>query len=274
VFSPELVVFINKDTPQLIKDLCDLFDCGSEWTYKTKNKGTSVIEGVWLNLIGATTPELIQLALPQETIGGGFASRVIYVYGDTKSKIVPFPILSEEEKLLRTNLIIDMEHIRSLSGEFRMHEDFLISYGEWYVEHCQKPALADHQLASYLERRPTHLRKLAMIMSVSARDDMVLLPEDFTRSLDLLVRTEANMPKVYRAHGRSNVADLFPRLLGTIAAKRKVKYSALLSSFYRDVSDEELRDMLRTLSSMGTIKLERIEGEMDLYVVFQRDPLD
>jgi len=269
VISPELVVFVNRDNAQLIKDLCDLFDCGDVWTYRTKNKGTNSIEGVWLNLLGATTPELIQIAFPQEVIGGGFTSRMIFVYGDKKSKIVPFPIITPEEEKLRCDLMVDLELMWSLCGEYKMTPEFLDLYGDWYVAHCSEPAIKDHQFGPYLERRPTHLRKLAMVMSASRRGDMIITAEDFKRSVALLERTEEVMPNVYRAYGRTVFADLYPRLIATIAKKKKVRYSMLLSEFYKDVTRDEFQDMLRTLASMEVIALERMEEGSDLMITYK-----
>ncbi|MEG0299766.1 MAG: hypothetical protein RR609_09400, partial [Aurantimicrobium sp.] len=54
IFSPELTVFLGYNNMQLMSDLTDWFDCADRWEYRTKNAGTSIITGVYINLIGAT----------------------------------------------------------------------------------------------------------------------------------------------------------------------------------------------------------------------------
>jgi hypothetical protein len=92
IYSPELVVFLGHNNPQLLSDLTDWYDCRRKWTYRTKTQGTDEIHGVWVNLIGATTPELLQSALPLDAIGGGLTSRMVFVFEETKGKIVPAPL--------------------------------------------------------------------------------------------------------------------------------------------------------------------------------------
>ena len=89
IFSPELTVFLGHNNFQLMSDLTDWYDCRQKWIYRTKNMGTDEIVGVWVNLIGATTPSLIQTALPMDAIGGGLTSRIIFVCEQNKKRIVP-----------------------------------------------------------------------------------------------------------------------------------------------------------------------------------------
>ena len=59
IFSPELTVFLGYQNKQLMSDLTDWYDCRDRWTYRTKGAGVDEIIGVWINLFGGTTPELI-----------------------------------------------------------------------------------------------------------------------------------------------------------------------------------------------------------------------
>ena len=85
IFSKELTVFIGYKNSQFLADLTDLYDCADIWAYRTKNSGEYEVTGAWLNLLAATTPEQIQAALPAEAIGGGFASRVLFIYADKEA---------------------------------------------------------------------------------------------------------------------------------------------------------------------------------------------
>ena len=86
IFAPELTVFLGYNNFQLMSDITDWYDCRRKWTYRTKNMGTDVIDGVYVSLFGATTPELIRTTLPLDAIGGGLTSRMIFVYEPNKGK--------------------------------------------------------------------------------------------------------------------------------------------------------------------------------------------
>ena len=84
VFSPELTVFLGYSSLQLMSDLADWFDCRDLWIYRTKGSGTEEITNLWVNLIGATTPELLRSTLPKDAIGGGLTGRMIFVFETKK----------------------------------------------------------------------------------------------------------------------------------------------------------------------------------------------
>ena len=86
IYSQELTVFLGYNNVALMSDLTDWYDCRSSWTYRTKHQGTDEIIGVYVNLIGATTPELLQTALPRDAIGGGLTARMIFVFETKKPR--------------------------------------------------------------------------------------------------------------------------------------------------------------------------------------------
>ena len=87
--------------------------------------GTDEILGVWVNMIGATTPDLVKTALPQDAIGGGLSSRIIFIYEEKKGKVVPFPFLQDGHFELGEKLEHDLNEIHLMAGDFRFTEDFM-----------------------------------------------------------------------------------------------------------------------------------------------------
>jgi len=116
IFSEELTVFLGFGNRQLMSDLGDWYDCSPQWKYMTKNKGIDLIVNIWVNLIGATTPELIQSTMPRDAIGGGLTGRMIFVHAERKGKTVIYPMKSPEGLELEKVLSIDLEAISMLLG--------------------------------------------------------------------------------------------------------------------------------------------------------------
>jgi len=256
VYSPELTVFLGYNNLNFLSILTDWFDCANTWEYTTKNMGQDNIKGVWLNLIGATTPELIQSALPKDAIGGGFASRVIFVYEENKEKVVPFPLISPALAKLHRDLIEDLDAIASMHGEFSITPEFMSLYADWYMAHSEKPPFNDLRFAGYNERRPTHLRKLCIILSASMRTDRIIDGEIFHRAISILDKVEMKMPMTFRGYGKSSMADVMANMMRTIATQGTVSKRTLLQLFYNDLEGERQLDLIiQTFVTMGFAKL-------------------
>jgi len=250
VFSPELTVFLGYNNPQLLSDLTDWFDCRKRWTYRTKTQGTDEIFGVFLNLFGATTPDLIRATMPLDAIGGGLTSRMVFVYEENKGKIVPAPFFSPSELALRDKLMADLEKIHLLRGEFRPTEEFLEFWVDWYTKQGDVRPMPDKKFDGYVERRPMHLIKLSMIMNASRTDSMILECIDLENALALLERTEVKMARTFAGVGANNTGGILAQVMAEIGKRKNITFGELLNIFYQDVDKRTLEAMLETLESM------------------------
>jgi len=260
IFSNELTVFLGWDNRQLMIDMVDWYDCKDEWKYKTKHHGDNKVVGVWVNLIGGTTPSLIRSALPHDAVGGGLTGRMIFVYEDRKAKTVIFPSLSEEAERIEPDLKADLVAISTMSGQFKLSEDFFDLWAEWYPKQDESPPFEDDRFGGYFERRPVHLLKLSMIMSASRSNSMVLEPIDFQKSLLLLKQTEVKMPRTFTGFGESRTAAVTERVMAFIAARGTTTFEELTRTFYRDADRDTLSSIIRTLGSMKFCKHDATQG--------------
>ena len=199
--------------------LADWWDCGDEWTYATKNRTVALVK-VWVNIIAATTPKLLQESMPNAMVGVGLSSRIIYVYEDKKSKILMSEGLNsvskktdfiKEHNEMEEKLIEDLHSIHLLKGVFECTEEYYERYVSWYKQTendilVGNPCIDDEKFSGYVARRATHLRKLCMILSASRSDSMIIEEEDFDLALRILKETEVNMPATFSRIGRSNLA--------------------------------------------------------------------
>ncbi|CAK0747737.1 Primase C-terminal 1 domain-containing protein [Azospirillaceae bacterium] len=262
IFSPELTVFLGYQNKQLMSDLCDWYDCRDSWKYRTKNQGTDDINGVWVNIVGGTTPELLQTTMPIEAIGSGLTSRMLFVYAERKDKKVIFP---SGDSSLRKKLIIGLEKMRMLSGEFKVTGGFMDTYGDWYLKE-DKPPFDDHRFSGYFERRPNHLLKLSMICNVSRTSTKILEKDDFRQALTYLKSIEQKMPLTFRGVGKSNMADVLTRLLTMLRLNGEMHINEIMTRFYQDADSQSMKHILATLNEMGEIKM-IVRGETDILVV-------
>lgn len=261
VFSPELTVFLGYNNTQLMSDLTDWFDCSEKWVYRTKTAGTDDISGVFINLLGATTPDLIRSTLPLDAIGGGLTSRMIFVFEEKKGKIVPFPFVSEETRKLETKLYYDIECINMLQGQFKFTKEFLSRWGDWYTaQEGKNPFGANYNKAfdGYIERRPTQVLKLSMVMNASRTDEMVLDEPDLARAIDLLERTEKKMPRAFGGIGMSQNAQLTYAISELIArSPNGVTISDIMRAHTFNGTTSDISDALDILVQSKMIRIDQ-----------------
>lgn len=263
VFSPELTVFLGYNNVQLMSDLTDWFDCSRKWTYRTKTAGTDDITGVYLNMIGATTPDLIRSTLPLDAIGGGLTSRIIFVFEERKGKIVPFPFLSADMKTLEESLYYDIEKIHMLQGRFRVTKAFLEKWGDWYTSQEGNSPFKHNPTRAfdgYIERRPTQVLKLSMVMNASRGSDMSLDLCDLERAINLLERTEVKMPRAFGGIGMSQSSNLTYRVLEALSSSDGMTLPELLNHFIYDGSQGEITVILNSLTTSGLVTADASKG--------------
>lgn len=272
IYSPELTVLLGYKQQQLMMDLTDWFDCGrgpeGVWTYRTKHQGVDEIIGIWVNLLGATTPDLLRSTLSLDAFGGGLTSRMIFVFEEDKRKSCPAPFLTPQEIQIGEDLYYDIEQIHLLKGQFKPNSEFIDLWVEWYMAQDRKQIFEDPHLAPYCERRPVHIMKLSMILSASRSDSMVMTASDLQRAINLLERTELKMPKTFSGIGKSPHAEVLSKVMAEIGLAGEISKTTLMRKFYQDADDRVMEIIIETLQSMGFI--DRKETGSDTILVYRK----
>ena len=256
IFSKEFTVFLGYKNDELIAALCDFYDCDAKWKYDTKGAGTDEINGLWVNLLGATTPDLISSSMPVDAIGGGLTSRIIFVVEKKKAKTVAMPKLNDEQIKAKSDLFLDLESIALLMGRFKYSDEVVSFWTKWYeATDLAPPVFTDHKFAGYVQRRPNHVIKLAMIMSVSRSNSMILEVRDLEQAIALLAETEINMSDVFDQMGENPIGNMIPKILTYMKYAKEVDFGMLLTDFYSDIDEWALNNLLGSMERMGYLKI-------------------
>jgi hypothetical protein len=265
VFAPELTVFLGYNQQTLMMDLTDWFDCGhgpeGKWTYRTKHQGTDEITGIWVNLIGATTPELLRSCLSTDAIGGGLTSRIIFVYEHDKRKSCPLIFQTDNELSLGEDLYYDLEQIHLLKGQFKPTVDFIAMWKDWYTKEDKRKIFDDPHLDAYCERRALHVMKLSMILNTCRTNSMEVNSYDLSRAIKLLERTEINMPSTFTGIGKSPHADVLAKIMQDIGMAGEVALSEIQRRYYYDADKKVLGAIIDTLYGMGFISIKETQND-------------
>jgi len=265
IWAQELTVFLGYHNHQLLSDLTDWFDCRHHWKYQTKHEGTDEITGVFVNLFGATTPDLIRSTMPLDAIGGGLTSRMIFIFEQNKGKVVYYPGLTKTEHELGEKLAEDLARIHMLRGRFQVAKDFIPQWAEWYLAQEGNPPFMDNRFAGYFERRATHILKLCMIVSASRSEKMIITTKDLERSIEILNMTERKMSQTFSGVGQSPQAGVLVQVMNDIGMRGQMTFSELLDIYKNDADKWTLEKIMDTLVSINFVMKPIIKGSTITY---------
>lgn len=199
----ELGTFLKTRDDDMTTALTRLWDGQKDvFEHGTKSNGDTRIENPWLNLIGGTTPEWISKNFTEAMIGGGFASRVLFIPGEEKSKLVAYPDeMSPGDNFLTLERLLhkDLSLISSLGGPMTFGKDVREWGRHWYANHwngINEEYMASGRFDGYRARKWTIIQKLAMLYSISRSDERVVTMPDIQRALKVLGMAESNMSGV------------------------------------------------------------------------------
>lgn len=280
IIANELTVFTGQNNIKLLGDLTDMYDSQDKWSYETKHGEVNkdYITGVFVNILASTAPDWIPSILPQEAVGGGWTSRVVFVVETKKGKIIGDPEINPVDKKLEDALKRDLQEIHKLIGEFQFTPDARQAYVEWY-ENAEQQAdqgflpVADAKFEGYASRRATHIKKLGMCLSASRGSDLLINKEDFQRSLKLLEVTEKKMSNAFKGMGRSDLADITEKVLSFIRMRGTVRRSVVLKVLYGDLDMWTLEQVERVLLHMKVITITVMSNEAEVEYKYVGDQI-
>lgn len=246
VTSGEFASFIGKNNSDMLTFLIEMWD-GTDYDYQLKNSKLT-IEKPLLNLIGGTTPTSISDSLPEVAIGQGFMSRIILVFAPKKYKSVEEPTLREDlEPVIGEVYKLLFEN---WEGRIDVNVRAKAELSKLYDRDIE---LSDPRFVHYAERRSTHLKKLALILTC-ARLSKEIDGEDILEADALLKYTEVSMPDALGEYGLSPLAHAKQRLLEFIThTNAAVPISVIYSVMYRDMKKQDVVSCLNDLQNAGKI---------------------
>lgn len=252
IYSTELSVFLSA-SPNTLPILCDIWDFDEgDFEYGTRHKGEFRIKNPCVSLLGGSTQEWLISSIPSSAVGGGFTRRVNFVVANDREKLLPWPVVQNHSSV-RDNLILDLQSISRLRGEFQFATDVRPLFESCYAVDSNPTEYDDEATTSYKTSLWAQVVKLAMCLSASRADDLIITKEDFRKAYDAIMTVAGNVPKVFRGVGESEMAVVTDKVLRFLETKGFANRQEILKALWRDVTHEDLDKILATLLQGGVI---------------------
>lgn len=104
-----------------------------------------------------------------------------------------------------------------------------------------------------------------MIFSASRGEDLLIIQDDFSRAMDVLMSAEKKMSMVFSGLGSTPYAKITEKILTFFKERKRVSRSELLVVFYRDLDMTILDTIEKTLSAMKVIKVKIDPQKSEVY---------
>jgi len=273
IFCSEFKVFARGAYADsgLIEDLTHLYDNGP-YEYRTGGQGVYIVEKPCINLIAASTPEWLTTGSAADFIGGGFSSRIVPVALLKDEKLISWPEKTQVEKDLEGGLIGDLATIGKLSGSFLVTQDAKDYFDHWY-KNKEKYQQSDDRMKGYYSKKHDLILKVAMSLSASLSDDLVITDDHIESAMSLLGKMELNIPFAFQGVAWGEQAKFQDKVLTTIKTAGEIAHSDLLRKFHYCMSGGDLKIIIQTLCDEDIITYERksVGGKVKLIYTYKGD---
>jgi len=255
VVASEFSRFIGQHNLSMLDFLGEVGYDGEDYEYKTRQTNV-ILKKPLMNILGCTTPTMLNNSMPPAAGGQGFLSRMILVYGTRKYKLVPRPSAPSLELVQKIQERLNDAYHR-LSGPFDETTD-----GRAYCEslYTQAIEIADSRFSYYGERRYTHLIKLSLCLAAS-RGDTTVTKSDYEEANRILSATERGMPDALGEFGLNPLALLKQEILEQLRATQgPLTMEQVVAMFHRDARSREIAEVVNDLVKLGQVRLGQLPG--------------
>lgn len=268
----EFGTFIDFRDRKLIDTLTSLWD-GQRgvFEHKTATAGIITINNPWLNIISGTTPSWLAANVPEEAIGAGFASRVIFVFAEKKRHLIAYPGLMAEENIyqkMKEDLLHDLQDIAEMQGEMILTPDAVEWGTEWYktLWNDRPTHMASHRFDGYIARKQTHVHKLAMVISAARSSSGIVEISHLQDAEKIVSAMEHDMIRVFESIGVAPMSRLMKEVLSFLHTYQKqnipVTQQMLARFAFQIMSEQELGEVTNAAAKANYITLKQEGGKI------------
>ena len=265
-FINEFKNFISYDIIGMLSFLTDIYDEPYLFDASTLSRGGEKVPFPSLSILACENPDILTRYIKTSMISDGFGRRVIIVLETENAESKPEVVIPDDvQQLYNFGLVKHLHTIKSIVGEYKHTPESQSFYNEWYVDNRKKMAAATEPVfQGYLRSKHTLLLKIAMLSDVAAnatpafRFTVPLL----TKASAALEVLEANMPKLFVAAGRNELALPQQRIVELIERNGGEMQERVIEKLMgKDLQGNEFLSVIGTLKRIGDIREVRLKDD-------------
>lgn len=235
-----------------------LYDLPNKHVAQTRTSGRLELMSPYMSMLAGAQPAFLAVTMPEQAWGMGFMSRTIMIFDTPGERKSMFELRDVDMKLLG-DLIHDLKQIHNLHGWMSWDKQATTLYEEWWVKHGGKPIPSAKRLAmGYNSRRELHFAKLAMIMSLSRSNSLIVTVEDAARAIEYLLKAEDRMKHIFAEMSQTGamvaIEDVLDMVRAKTAAGESCTEASIIEMLLQRFPATQVRATIEQLIGSGALK--------------------
>ena len=185
LLASEFSTFIQQND-EAMTILTDLYDAGYHddlpWENSLKTSGVEKLRGVNLTMLGASNIPHLREILQTRDIEGGFVARTALIH-DSEKRTINSLVYKPKRVIDYDALLSYLDILRELEGEFHFTEKSGRFFDDWYNQYNKITVDEEADKTGTSARFEDHVLKIAMLLSLSKRTDLILKVEDIEEAI-------------------------------------------------------------------------------------------
>jgi hypothetical protein len=207
-------------------------------------------------MLSATNQVHLTEFLDTTSVTGGFIGRTLIIYEEKKSRI---NALIDDDEIVEMNLTPLIERLKIISeikGQMILEKASKDLYRSWYKEYNEKmeSSPSDDETGTS-ERLHDHILKISTLLSLSERDDRIIIPQHIEDSIDLCTSFTTSVKRITLGRGKSESSDKTRVVLEYLISQPDYSTTRkkLLRAKYGDLDAIDLDKILDTMTQAGIV---------------------
>lgn len=288
IFASELVNLVETggDARGFISMLTEIYDPQPNFDGHTIGRGVKSIPYPYITMLGCMTPEITGNLIRENALSGGFSRRCLFVYSDKNGPPVPRPQTTPEQNEAEKRLILRGKQVQQLTGAFEFSPEGYNAYEQWYLKNkAESDRESSQAVVNFLESKATLCLKVAMLLSLSQRDNLIIDSEEMELAVHLVSDIQRHINTVFAGTGRNPHAPTITGIQSYINLKcssppHYVNVKKVIGEFFKHAAEDEIRKILSSLAlveppTIGLLKV-KFSGAVaqPAEIVFPMDQLE
>lgn len=256
IIATELTAFIKKDFGAVEK-LTDLYDGHLDTDDMTKSSGSINIKNICLSLFAGTNSALVADLYDEKAKEGGLLARSCIIYERRRRFMNSLEFERPKPRVDAHEIISDLKHLSSLSGEFQRSTEYRKLMDHWYTTKLTDDRLTKSGAEGRIHDTARKISMLLCLAELPTQGELVLLPKHMEEAIDLSADLIANLKTFAFGAGRGQNASEAKMVLKTLyyAKDYTMSIRKLMQNMFGDIDKETLAKVLETCQDSGYIRI-------------------